>query len=99
MRLRRVEDTHSRSQPQAEVDIAEYERLIREATRDSRQVRPHSIEFVATGHTVNHASFTAVVGKRWCGKCHFSCCLPVSDDCNCDGLGLSCDALTPFPNQ
>jgi hypothetical protein len=45
MRLRRVEDTQSRSQPQAEVDIAEYERLIREATRDSRQVRPHSIEF------------------------------------------------------
>jgi hypothetical protein len=46
MRLRRVEDTQSRSQPHAEVDIAEYERLIREATRDSRQVRPYSIEFV-----------------------------------------------------
>ena len=46
MRLRRVEDAHARSQPQAEADIAEYERLIRDVTRESRQVRPHSVEFV-----------------------------------------------------
>jgi hypothetical protein len=47
MRLRRVEDTHSTSQPLAEADVVEYERLVREVTR---QVRPHSVEF---GHTVN----------------------------------------------
>jgi len=46
MRSRRVEDIHSRSQPLAEADVVEYERLVRGVTRDSRQVRPHSVEFV-----------------------------------------------------
>jgi hypothetical protein len=51
MRLRRVEDIHSRSQPLAEADVVEYERLVREVTRDlHRQVRPRLVEF---GHTVN----------------------------------------------
>jgi hypothetical protein len=47
MRLRRGEDTHSRSQPLAEAEVVEYERLVRSVTSDVRQVRPHSVEFVS----------------------------------------------------
>lgn len=86
-----------RSRGQREHAFTPHRRYPRQVTTSSRS--RHSR--IRTVNPREHQGVPAtIVGKRWCGKCHFSCYLPISDcGCHCDGLGLSCDALIPFPNR